>query len=68
MLKVKFLICPTGRFGLSYSVGNEAELNEVLATELIEAGYAELLPESKEEADLNKVLEATKAEAKKSKK
>ena len=68
MPKVKFLICPTGKFGLAYSKGDEAELKEVLVAELVESGYAELLPESKEEADLNKVVEATKAEAKKGKK
>ena len=68
MPKVKFLICPTGKFGLANSVGNEADLSENLASELIESGYAELLPESKDEADLTKVVESVKAETKKGKK
>lgn len=41
LFKVKFLLSPTGKFGLGYSAGEEGEFNENQATELVEAGYAE---------------------------
>ncbi|MCG7502389.1 hypothetical protein MHM83_10945 [Tenacibaculum sp. Mcav3-52] len=41
LVKVKFLLSPSGKFLLPYSVGEEVELPEPLATELIEAKYAE---------------------------
>lgn len=41
LLKVKFLLSPSGKFLLPYSVGEEVDLPEPLATELIEAKYAE---------------------------
>jgi len=47
MKKIKFIKSPTGRFGLAYGEGEEAELNEALANELIEFGYAVLVEEVK---------------------
>jgi hypothetical protein len=47
MKKVKFIKQPTGRFNLAYSEGEVAELNEALANELIEFGYAVLVEEEK---------------------
>lgn len=43
VIKVKFLLSPTGVFNLGYNPGEEASLPELQATELIEAGYAELV-------------------------
>ena len=43
VIKVKFLLSPTGKFSLGYNPGEEASLPELQATELIEAGYAELV-------------------------
>jgi len=43
VLKIKFLLSPTGKFGLGYNVDEEGILPELQATELIEAGYAELV-------------------------
>ena len=40
-LKVKFLLSPTGKFGLGYNVAEEAVLPIDQALELIEAKYAE---------------------------
>lgn len=38
---VKFLLSPTGAFGLGYNEGEEAELEAKQASELVELGYAE---------------------------
>lgn len=38
-VKGKFLLSPTGLFGLAYNVGEEATLPELQAIELEEAGY-----------------------------
>lgn len=39
LVKGKFLLSPTGRFGLAYNAGEPAELEEKQAKELDEAGY-----------------------------
>ncbi len=41
-LKIVFTKSPTGEFKLAYSVGDKVKLPIALATELIEAKYAEL--------------------------
>jgi hypothetical protein len=41
MVKVKFLLSPTGKFGLAYSAGEVGEFEEKQAAELVEAKYAE---------------------------
>jgi len=41
-LKIKFVNSPTGVYKLAYNVGDVAKLPAALATELIEAKYAEL--------------------------
>jgi hypothetical protein len=38
-LKGTFILSPTGRFNLAYSVGEDASLPELQAKELEEAGY-----------------------------
>ena len=43
VIKVKIVLSPTGKFSLGYSPGEVATLPELQATELIEAGYAELV-------------------------
>ncbi|AUC13824.1 hypothetical protein BTO06_01065 [Tenacibaculum sp. SZ-18] len=40
-LEVRFLLSPTGLFKLGYHVGDEANIPEPLAMELIETKYAE---------------------------
>lgn len=42
-LKVKFLLSPTGKFGLGYNIGEVASFPGIQAEELIEAGYAKLV-------------------------
>lgn len=39
-MKVKFIKSPVGPFGLGYSIGDEAEINETLADTLVEQKYA----------------------------
>ena len=46
-MKVKFLINPTGKWNLSYNVGEVVELEKKQAELLIEAGDAELVEEAK---------------------
>ena len=41
LIKVKFLLSPTGKFGLGYSAGEEGEFEEKQAAELVDAKYAE---------------------------
>jgi hypothetical protein len=41
LIKVKFLLSPTGKFGLAYSAGEVGEFEEKQAAELVEAKYAE---------------------------
>ena len=46
-MKVIFLKSPTGIYNLAYSIGQTAELNLVLAKELIAAGVVEEVPTEK---------------------
>lgn len=46
-MKVKFLTNPTGKWNLSYNVGEVVELEKKQAELLIEAGDAELVEEAK---------------------
>jgi hypothetical protein len=39
-MKVQFIQSPVGPFGLGYSIGDQAEINETLAATLIEQKYA----------------------------
>lgn len=39
--KIKFLLSPTGKFGLGYNEADEVELPTKQANELIKAEYAE---------------------------
>ena len=41
LIKVKFLLSPTGKFGLGYSAGVVGEFEENQSTELVEAKFAE---------------------------
>jgi hypothetical protein len=40
MKKVRFVLSPTGHFGLGYNIGEEAEFEDKQAKELIEMGFA----------------------------
>ena len=46
-MKIKFLINPTGKWNLSYNVGEVVELEQKQAELLIEAGDAVLVEEAK---------------------
>ena len=46
-MKIKFLINPTGKWNLSYNVGEGVELEKKQAELLIEAGDAVLVEETK---------------------
>ncbi len=48
MIKIKFIKSPVGAFGLAYAENTTHEIEEVLAKELIESGYALLVDEPKE--------------------
>ena len=48
---VKFVLSPTGRFGLGYNIGDEAPFSEEKANELIESGYAVLVKQGKKTAE-----------------
>ena len=39
-MKVQFKRSPVGRFNLAYGQGEQAEIADTLASELIESGYA----------------------------
>ncbi|KQS45918.1 hypothetical protein ASG38_15015 [Flavobacterium sp. Leaf359] len=41
MKKVRFILSPTGLYGLGYNIGDVAEFEAKQADELIESGYAE---------------------------
>lgn len=41
VLLIRFTKSPTGRFGLAYSEGEEAEFSMAQAAELVDAGFAE---------------------------
>ena len=45
-MKIKFKTSPIGRFKLSYYEGDEAEIDNTLAAELIELDYAESVVEN----------------------
>jgi hypothetical protein len=42
-LKIRFLLSPTGKFGLAYNEQEEADLPANQANELVEAKYAEFI-------------------------
>ena len=42
-VKVKFLLSPTRKYALAYSIGEEGEFEVKQATELVEAKYAEFV-------------------------
>jgi len=44
--KIRFLLSPTGAFGLAYNAGDEAEIDTAQADELVDAGYAQFVSES----------------------
>jgi len=66
--EIRFLLSPTGVFGLGYSAGDTAVLDEGRAGELVEAGYARYTDDAEnaatETADV-KALQAENAELKK---
>ena len=49
-MKVEFKRSPVGRFNLAYGQGEQAEIADTLATELIESGYAIKMPETENAA------------------
>ena len=71
-MKIEFVLSPVGRFGLAFAIGSVAELESEKAQELIDAGYAVLTKEGKEESEIEMaVIDSTvieKAEKKRTKK
>lgn len=63
-MEVKFILSPSGRFGLGYHIGEVATIEKELATELIELGYAELTKQGKEEVEIEKAVKEVKTEKK----
>lgn len=59
-MKVEFKRSPVGRFNLAYGQGEQAEIADTLASELIESGYA---IEVTENAASKEVIEVPKVEA-----
>lgn len=57
-MKIEFIKSPTGRFGLAYSSGETADVNDKLANALIEDGYAISLEDEKPES--KKTTKSTK--------
>jgi hypothetical protein len=43
LIKIQFILSPSGKFDLAYNVGEIAEINANQANEIVEAGYAEFL-------------------------
>jgi hypothetical protein len=41
--KIKFILSPTGKFGLAYGVDEIVEMNANQANEIVESGYAEFI-------------------------
>jgi hypothetical protein len=41
--KIKFILSPTGKFGLAYGVDEIVEMNANQANEIVGAGYAEFV-------------------------
>lgn len=48
MKTIKFIKSPVGKFGLSYTIGQEVEISAEQADELINAEYAELVEQEVE--------------------
>jgi hypothetical protein len=49
LLKIKFLLNPAGKFLLPYNVGQEVELPENIAIEIVDSKYAEFIETKQEE-------------------
>jgi len=41
--KIKFILSPTGKFGLAYGVNEIVEMNANQADEIVDSGYAEFV-------------------------
>lgn len=56
-MTVKFIKDPVGKYSLCYEVGQEIELSDSQAMDLIEDGYAVPIPEKIENASDKRVKE-----------
>lgn len=63
-MKIKFLLNPTGRFKLSQAEGDVAEIEDDLAQEIIDAGFAEPVGATKQ----GKIEKSSPAKSKSTKK
>jgi hypothetical protein len=61
MAKIKFLVNPTGQYGLAYFKDDEAEVADALASVIVEDGNAEYVGEDGEPT-APKVVSKKKAE------
>lgn len=61
LVKVKFLLSPTGTFKLAYNAGDIGLVTPETAKSLEEAGYAEIIQEKRSTAISKKQTKATKA-------
>lgn len=58
-MRVRFIKDPTGKFSLSYEIGEEKDLPESQAMDLIEDGYAIALP-TRPETATDKTIKETR--------
>lgn len=56
-MKVKFIKDPVGKYSLCYEVGQEINLPDSQAMDLIEDGYAILIPDKPENAISKAIIE-----------
>jgi len=66
--EIRFLLSPTGLFGLGYNAGDTAFVDEAQAAEIVEAGYARYTDDAENAATTTvdvKALQAENADLKK---
>jgi len=61
LVKVKFLLSPTGSFSLAYNAGDIGQVTPEMAKQLEEAGFAEVIKEKRSTGTSKKQSKATKA-------
>ena len=61
LVKVKFLLSPTGSYKLAYNAGDIGQVTPELAKTLEDAGYAEVIKEKKSTGTSRKASKTTKA-------
>lgn len=61
-MNIRFTKPPAGKFGLAYFVGEEVDLPEGLANEIISTGWGEMTEQGREDYEIELAIQEIKKE------